>query len=94
MGVYIVLSKLTDEGAKTLKSKPERVKEVNSELEKMGVKVIGQYLTLGKFDFVNIVEAEDNVTIARAMIELASRGTVRTMTLPAMPVDELIEKLG
>ncbi|GBE55052.1 MAG TPA: GYD domain-containing protein [Euryarchaeota archaeon] len=93
MGLYVVLSKLTDEGAKTLKLKPERVKEVNHELEKMGVKVLSQYLTLGKFDFVNIVEAEDNTVIARAMIELASRGTVRTMTLPAMPVDEMLEKL-
>ena len=51
MGLYVVLSKLTDEGAKTLKLKPERVKEVNHELEKMGVKVLSQYLTLGKFDF-------------------------------------------
>ncbi|GCC11452.1 GYD domain protein [archaeon] len=93
MGLYVVLSKLTDEGAKTLRLKPERVKEVNHELEKMGVKVLSQYLTLGKFDFVNIVEAEDNTVIAKAMIELASRGTVRTMTLPAMPVDEMLEKL-
>ncbi|MCX8172324.1 MAG: GYD domain-containing protein [Archaeoglobaceae archaeon] len=90
---YIVLSRLTDEGAKTLKEKPERVKEVNKELEKMGVKVIEQYAVFGEFDFVNIIEANDNATVMKAMVELASRGTIRTVTLPAVPVDELIKKL-
>lgn len=94
MGFYVVLSKLTDEGAKTLKTKPERVKEVNQELEKMGVKVITQYLTLGEYDFVNIVEAESNLAVAKAMLELASRGTIRTLTMPAIPVDELLKELG
>jgi len=94
MGIYVVLSKLTDEGAKTLKTKPERVKEVNQELEKMGVRVISQYLTLGEYDFVNIVEAESNVAVAKAMLELASRGTIRTLTMPAIPVEELLKELG
>jgi uncharacterized protein with GYD domain len=90
MGIYIVLSKLTDEGAKTLKERPERLNEVNEELEKMGVRVKEQYLVLGEYDFVNIVEAEDNTSLAKAMIELASRGSIRTMTLAAIPVDEFI----
>lgn len=93
MGEYIVLSKLTDEGAKTLKSKPERVKQVNQELEKMGVKVRDQYLTLGNYDFVNIVEADSNIVISKAMMELASRGTIRTTTLPAMKLDDLLESM-
>ncbi|MCS7130953.1 MAG: GYD domain-containing protein [Archaeoglobaceae archaeon] len=90
---YIVLSRLTDEGAKTLKEKPQRIKEVNQELEKMGVKVIEQYAVFGEFDFVNIIEASDNTVVMKAMIELASRGTIRTVTLPAIPVDELIKKM-
>jgi uncharacterized protein with GYD domain len=94
MAKYIVLSNLTDEGAKTLKSKPARVKEVNSELEKMGVKVLEQYAVLGDFDFINIVEAPDNFTVAKAMVELASRGSVRTRTLPVLPIDEFLERLG
>ena len=93
MGVYIILSRLTDEGAETLKEKPERVKEVNEELEKMGVKVLQQYVVFGEYDFVNIVEAEDNVTVMKAMVELASRGTIRTVTMPAVPVDEFLEAL-
>ena len=93
MPVYIVLSRLTDAGSKTLKTRPERVKEVNKELEEIGVKVLEQYVVLGEYDFVNIVEAPDNLTIFKAMVELISRGTVRTITLPAIKVDELISEL-
>lgn len=89
---FVVLSRLTDEGAKTLKEKPQRIKEVNQELEKMGVKVVEQYAVFGEYDFVNIIEATDNATVMKAMIELASRGTIRTVTMPAIPVDELIKK--
>ncbi len=93
MGVYIILSKLTDDGAKTLKKNPERVKEVNEELERMGVKVLQQYVVFGEYDFVNIVEAESNIDVMKAMVELASRGTIRTITLPAVQVDECLKSL-
>ncbi len=93
MGVYIILSKLTDDGAKTLKKNPERVKEVNEELERMGVKVLQQYVVFGEYDFVNIVEAESNIDVMKAMVELASRGTIRTITLPAVQVDEFLKSL-
>ena len=93
MGKYVILSRLTDEGAITLKEHPDRIKEVNEELEKMGVKVLEQFLVLGNYDFVNIVEAESDAIVAKAMTELASRGTVRTITMPAIPVDEFIEQL-
>lgn len=94
MAKYIVLSNITDEGAKTLKSKPQRVNAVNEELEKMGVKVLEQYAVLGEFDFLNIVDAPDNATIASAMVELASRGSIRTKTLPIIPIDEFLKRLG
>lgn len=90
MPTYVLLSKLTDEGWKTVRAKPERIKEVNRELEAMGVKVVYQYATLGPYDFVNIVEASDNETIARISIELGSRGTIQIMSLPAIPIDEFI----
>ncbi len=93
MGIYIVLSRLTDEGAETLKKRPERIKEVNQELEKMGVKVLRQYIVFGEYDFVNIIEAEDNLTVMKAMVELASRGTIRTVTMPAIDVDTFIEEM-
>jgi uncharacterized protein with GYD domain len=93
MARYIMLSILTDEGRKTVKMRPERIKEVNKEVEKMGVKVLAQYAVLGPYDFVNVVEAPDNETISRVSIELGSRGTVQLMTLAAIPIDEFTSKL-
>ena len=94
MGKYIMLSTLTDEGRKTIKMRPERIKEVNKEIEKMGVKVLEQYAVLGPYDFVNIVEAASNETISRVSIELGSRGTVKIMTLAAIPIDKFEKKLS
>ena len=94
MPTYIMLSTLTDEGAKTLKRKPARLKEVNSELEKAGVKVHSQWATLGMYDFVNVVEASDNLAVAKVSAELAARGTIKIMTLPAVDIDEFIGSLG
>ncbi|NWG11474.1 GYD domain-containing protein [Candidatus Bathyarchaeota archaeon] len=87
---YILLSSLTDDGWKTVKEKPERIKEVNKELQAFGVKVISQYALLGPYDFVNIVEAPDNETIARVSIELGSRGTVKIVSMAAIPIDEFM----
>jgi uncharacterized protein with GYD domain len=93
MPTYILLSNLTDDGAKTIKKNPRRIKEVNSELEKLGVKVTAQYAVLGPYDFVNVVEAADNATVARVSAELASRGTVKLTTLPALDIDTFIASL-
>jgi len=93
MPVYVLLSTLTDEGRKTVKGRPERIKEVNKEIEALGAKVLSQYAVLGPYDFVNIVEAPDNKTISRVSLELGSRGTVQIMSLPAIPIDEFIESM-
>ncbi|MEN2985513.1 MAG: GYD domain-containing protein [Thermodesulfovibrionaceae bacterium] len=93
MPYYVILSNLTDEGRETLKEKPHRILEVNKEIEQMGVKVLQQFAVLGPYDFVNIVEAPDNLTVMKMSIELGSRGTVQLMSMPAIPVDELIKNL-
>ncbi len=93
MPTYVMLSNLTDEGAKTIKNKPDRIREVNREIEKLGIKVTAQYAVLGPYDFVNVVEAPDNETVARVSAELGSRGSVRLMTLPAIPIDVFISGL-
>jgi uncharacterized protein with GYD domain len=93
MAIYILLSNLTDEGAKTITSNPDRIKQVNAELEKLGVKVTAQYATLGAYDFVNVVEAPDNLTIARVSAELGSRGSIKITTLPAIGIDDFIRSL-
>jgi len=89
MPVYVMLTTLTDEGRKTVKSNPKRLKEVNREVEAMGVKILAQYALLGPYDFINILEAPDNKTITKLALELGSRGTLQTMTMAAMPVDDL-----
>ena len=94
MATYILLSTLTDEGAKTIKRNPERIKEVNKELEdQFGIQVKAQYAVLGPYDFVNVVEAPDNETIARVSAELASRGSIKIQTLTAIPIDDFIASL-
>lgn len=90
MSTYIILSNLTDEGAKTLKNNPGRIKEVNKEFEALGVKVLSQYALLGPYDFVNIVEGPDNKQMAHLAAELASRGSLKVLTMAAIPVDEFI----
>jgi len=93
MATYVLLSSVTDEGAKTIKERPERIKEVNKEVEAFGAKVVAQYAVLGPYDFVSIVEAPDNKTIARISAELSSRGSVKIMTLAAVSIDEFIAGL-
>ncbi|MEX2159108.1 MAG: GYD domain-containing protein [Dehalococcoidia bacterium] len=93
MATYIFLSSLTDEGRKTIKGRPERIQEVNKEIEAMGAKVVDQYAVLGPYDFISIVEAVDNETVARISVELGARGTVQIMTMPAIQVATFIEKL-
>jgi uncharacterized protein with GYD domain len=90
---YIMLSTLTDSGAETLSKQPDRLKEVNREIEAMGVKVVQQYAVLGPYDFVNIVEAPDNDTVARVSVELGARGSVRIVTLAAIPIDTFVGRL-
>ncbi len=81
MEKYIMLTKLTESGRKTARSKPGRTKEVNKEVEAMGGKVVSQYAVLGPYDYVNVVEAPNNKTIAKISMELGSRGTMEIMTL-------------
>jgi len=93
MATYVLLSTLTDEGRKTIKGRPERIQEVNKEIEAMGAKVVDQYAVLGPYDFISVVEAVDNETVARISVELGARGTVQIMTLPAIPIPTFIERL-
>jgi uncharacterized protein with GYD domain len=93
MPTYIMLSTLTPEGVQTVKNNPQRIKEVNQELEQIGAKVVAQWAVLGRFDFVNVVEAPDEATMAKVSLELGSRGTARFESLAAIPIDEFIGSL-
>ena len=93
MAAYVMLTNLTDEGRKTVKENPERIKEVNREVEAMGVKVLAQYATIGPYDFVNILEGPNNETMARVAVELGARGTLQTLTMAAIGLDDFIRTL-
>ena len=93
MPVYIMLSSLTAQGVQTLKSNPDRLREVNKDVEELGAKVLHQWATLGPFDFVNVVEAPDAATIARVSIALGARGSTKIETLPALPIDEFLNSI-
>ena len=93
MPVYVMLSTLTPEGVQTIKNNPSRIREVNKEIEQLGATVKAQWAVLGRFDFVNIIEAPDEQTIAKVSLELGSRGTARYESLPAIPVDDFIASL-
>ena len=93
MPTYIMLSTLTPEGVQTVKNNPQRIKEVNKEVEQLGATVKAQWATLGHVDFISVIEAPDEQTIARLSLELGSRGTARYETLAAIPVEDFIGSL-
>ena len=93
MSVYLMLTTLTDEGRKALQENPEILKEINKEVEFMGVKILTQYALLGQYDFVNIVEAPSNEAVAKLAIRLSAKGTTQTLTLAAISLDDLITTL-
>lgn len=88
-----MFSTLTDEGRKTLKERPERLREVNKELEGMGARVTSQYAVLGGYDFINIIEAPSNEVMARIAVELGARGTIKVTTMPAIGIDQYVEMM-
>jgi uncharacterized protein with GYD domain len=89
-----MLTKLTTWGRKSIKERPERIKEVNKEVEAMGVRIIGQYAVLGPYDFVNILDAPDDAAVSRVAVELGSRGTLETMTMSAITLNDFIANLN
>ncbi len=93
MSVNLLLTTLTDAGRKAIQEDPEKLREINKEVEYMGVKILAQYALLGQYDFVNIVEAPSNEVMARLAIRLSAKGTTQTLTLAAITIDDLIDAL-
>jgi uncharacterized protein with GYD domain len=93
MPTYILFTSLTPEGVQTVKNNPQRILEVNKEVEQLGAQVKAQWATLGHVDFISVVDAPDEKTMARVSLELGSRGTARYETLPAIPIDDFIGSL-
>jgi uncharacterized protein with GYD domain len=94
MPIYILLSRLSQQGVATLKSNPGRLLEVNRYVEELGARVLHQWATLGEFDFVNVIEAPDTATVARVSVALGARGSTKIETLPALTIDEFVASLS
>jgi len=88
-----MLTTLTEKGRQTLNANPARLREVNRDVEELGAKVLHQWASLGEYDFVNVVEAPDELTMANLSLKLGARGSVRFQTLPLLPVDALLSVL-
>ena len=90
MPTYLMLTTLTEQGVQTLTSNPARLREVNRDVEELGAKVLHQWASLGEYDFVNIVEAPDDLTVARVSLALGARGSAKLESLPLVSIDELL----
>ncbi|RDI73938.1 hypothetical protein Gocc_2502 [Gaiella occulta] len=93
MPIYLMLTTLTGKGVQTLKSNPGRLREVNRDVEELGAHVLHQWASLGAYDFVNVVEAPDDLTIARVSVALGARGSAKIESLPLVEVDALLQSL-
>jgi uncharacterized protein with GYD domain len=94
MPIYILLSRLSQQGIQTLQSNPERLRQVNQDVAELGATVLHQWATLGEFDFVSVVDAPDIATVARVSVALGARGSTRIETLPALTIDEFVQTLS
>ena len=94
MPIYILLSQLSQQGVATLKSNPDRFREVNRDVEELGARVLHQWATLGEWDFISIVEAPDTATIARVSVTLGARGSTKIQTLSALTIDEFVKTIS
>ena len=94
MPIYVLLSRLSQQGVATLKSHPDRLREVNRDVEELGARVLHQWATLGEFVFVNVIEAPDTATVARVSVALGARGSTKVQTLPALTIDEFVAALS
>jgi uncharacterized protein with GYD domain len=93
MPTYVMLSTIGPDGWETVRERPDRIHEVTREVEAMGCTVVAQYAVMGQYDFVNIVEAPDEATMARVAVMLAARGTMRSTTMQAIPIAEFVDTL-
>jgi uncharacterized protein with GYD domain len=91
---FVLLSTLTAEGMKTVKERPHRIQDVNKEIEAYGAKVVDQYVLIGPYDFLTIIDAPDKKAVIKLSLDLGSRGTIKIASLPAIPTDEFIASLG
>ncbi|HEX6281385.1 MAG TPA: GYD domain-containing protein [Nitrososphaera sp.] len=93
MPSYIILNKLTDQGAKNVKDSPKRARAAQKEAEKLGGKLT-TYYTFGEYITVNILEAPSDEAALSFVSQLVSLGNVQTTTLKAFTVEEAAKSIS
>jgi uncharacterized protein with GYD domain len=93
MPLYLMLTTLTEKGVQTLNSNPARLREVNRDVEELGARVLHQWASLGEYDFVNIIEAPDDLTVMKLSVRLGARGSSKFESLPLVPVEDVLASL-
>jgi uncharacterized protein with GYD domain len=93
MPLYLMLTTLTEKGVQTLNSNPARLREVNRDVEEFGARIVHQWASLGEYDFVNVVDAPDDLTLMKLSVRLGARGSVKFESLPLVPVEDLLSSL-
>ena len=94
MPTYVILSNLSEQGLQTLRANPERIRDVNKDVEELGARILHQWFLLGPYDFVNVIEAPDAATVARIAVALGARGSTRMQSYEALDVDAFVGVLG
>ena len=94
MPKYLMLTTLTAKGVQTFQANPDRIKEVNRDVEELGATVLHQWAMVGAYDFVNIVEAPDAATVARISVALGARGSAKLQSFELIEIDDLLARLG
>lgn len=91
MPLYVRLVKLTEQGIKGIKGFKKALEEIKKIQAREGAKLVSAYATLGRYDFVAILEAPDDKTAMKLSAEIGSKGNLQIETLPAMPIEEFAE---
>jgi uncharacterized protein with GYD domain len=91
MPIYVTLAQFTDQGIRNIKEAPQRA-EANAKLgATFGVKLLGAYYTMGEYDMVAIIEAEDEQLATAGLLVLGTQGNVKTTTMRAFSPAEFAE---
>ena len=94
MPTYLLMTTLTAQGVQTLKANPDRLREVNRDVEELGARVLHQWAVLGPFDFINVVEAPDTATITKVSVALGARGSSKIQSWEALEIEDFLNQLN
>jgi uncharacterized protein with GYD domain len=88
MGHYVVLGKWTEQGIKNVKDLPKRFETSKGVIEKLGGKFVSLYTTMGKYDFVAVIDMPSDEAYMQAALSLGTLGNNRTVSMKAWTLDE------